>query len=73
MTTLNLDGITVAYESVSVRKLLDFPAHKWRSDGTRERVVADFVVGGHHPLVCLEGRVAVKLADINAFLLTGTP
>jgi len=72
MATLDLDGLEIAYEQVQVRSPFDFPQHMWRSDGTRERVIADFVTDGHHPFDSLQGKVAVKVPGVDAFLLRDT-
>lgn len=68
-TEMTLDGLEIAYEGVKVDTLYEFGQNRWRSDGTRERVIAGFFKDGGHPFDALDGKVAEPVRGMNAFWL----
>jgi hypothetical protein len=55
-TTFEIGDLTVAYEGFTPTALMDFPQNAWRSSPDRQKMIDEFVAGGHHPFDCLEGR-----------------
>jgi hypothetical protein len=69
METFELGDVTVSYEGFTPTVLMDFPQNEWRSSPDRQRLIDDFVAGGHHPFDCLAGREVMmalpdKLAEV---------
>lgn len=62
MATFELPNLTVSYEGFTPTTLMDFPKNEWRSSPVRQRMIDDFVAGGHHPFDCLEGREVIVAA-----------
>jgi hypothetical protein len=53
MATVEFGHMTVSYEGFTPTVLMDFPKNEWRSNPDRQRMIDDFVAGGHHPFDCL--------------------
>lgn len=56
MQVFQVGDIEVAYEACTGTNIVDFPQGDWRSSGRREKVIADFIAGGHQPFDVLKGR-----------------
>lgn len=66
LAEIRLGDVEVAYEHVALKGLFDYPEHRWRSDGTRERVIQGFFDAGGHPLESVAGMIAVPVPGVDA-------
>lgn len=53
---LKIDGLTVNYEGVALKNLVDFPPNKYKSSGDDKKLLEEFVKHGHHPFDMFEER-----------------
>jgi hypothetical protein len=62
MVPLEIDGLSISYEGFTPAALVDFPQAEWRGSPDRQKLIDDFVAGGHHPFDCLAGHESVIVA-----------
>ena len=62
MVPLEIDGFTISYEGFTPTTLVDFPQAEWRNNPNRQKMLDDFIAGGHHPFDCLAGHDSVIVA-----------
>ncbi|AKR12475.1 hypothetical protein AC241_27335 (plasmid) [Bacillus thuringiensis] len=46
---LKIDNLKVNYEGVAIKHLLDFPQNRWKSNGTDQKLLEEFINEGLHP------------------------
>ncbi|MEW9052068.1 MAG: hypothetical protein AB2392_12995 [Neobacillus sp.] len=53
---LKIDGLSVNYEGVALKNLVDFPKNKWKSNGDDKKLLEEFIKDGLHPFDMFEER-----------------
>lgn len=61
--SVDIGGLKVEYDGVTIRRLADLPQNKYRSVGLDVAIAQDFVAEGHHPFDCLSDSALPTTSD----------